>query len=150
MMVEGAIGTCRPSREMLINRSTVFGCVYWHHPASSRIIPVVWFNNSKNWVYKWPSWLYFQIVEENNYMFPHSWCPHCSIWVFSDILVSTWWWHTQKRTETCSCFLQKFENTVVLGRTFIHLISTTSGVCLCGSDCCLSNGKTRWFWPNYL
>jgi hypothetical protein len=58
------------------------------------------------------------------FSFPHSWCPHCSICVFSDILVSTWWWPTQKRAETCSCFLQQFENTVVLRRTFIHLIST--------------------------
>jgi hypothetical protein len=41
-----------------------------------------------------------------------------------DILVSTWWWSTQKRAETCSCFLQQLENTVVLRRTFIHLIST--------------------------
>jgi hypothetical protein len=55
---------------------------------------------------------------------PHYWRPHCSIWVFPDILVSTWWWSTQKRPETCSWFLQQFENTVVLRRTFIHLIST--------------------------
>jgi hypothetical protein len=32
-------------------------------------------------------------------------CPNCSIWVFSDILVSTWWWPTHKRAETCTCFL---------------------------------------------
>jgi hypothetical protein len=55
---------------------------------------------------------------------PNSWCPHCSVWVFSNILVSTWWWPTQKRAETCSCFLQQFENTVVLRLTFTHLIST--------------------------
>jgi hypothetical protein len=29
-----------------------------------------------------------------------------------------------ERAGTCSCFLQQFENTVVLRRTFIHLIST--------------------------
>jgi hypothetical protein len=66
------------------------------------IIPVVWFNTGRNWY------------------------PHCSIRVFSDILVSTWWWPTQKRAETCSWFLQQFENTVVLWRTFIHLISTST------------------------
>jgi hypothetical protein len=27
-----------------------------------------------------------------------------------------------ERAETCSCFLQQFENTVVLRRTIIHLI----------------------------
>jgi hypothetical protein len=115
--------------------------------------------------------LYFKIVEENNYMFrpfsgwaiirlrisekthivqcghcskrgfPHSWCPCCSIWVFSDILVSTWWWPTQKRAETCS-FLQQFENTVVLRRTFIHLISTSTeshnGWCHQRPDTCYS------------
>jgi hypothetical protein len=32
----------------------------------------------------------------------------------------------QKRAETCICFLQQFENTVVLRRTFIHLISTST------------------------
>jgi hypothetical protein len=114
--------------------------------------------------------LYFQIVEENNYMFrpfsgwaiirlrleyrrklsttiwtsrmgeldlvlryleevcssfPLTWCPHCSIWVFSDILVSACLWPIQKRAETCSWFLHQFENTVVLRRTFIHLISTS-------------------------
>jgi hypothetical protein len=57
--------------------------------------------------------------------FPNSWCPHCSIWVFSDILVSTWWWPNQKRAETCSCFIQQIGNTVVLRRTFIHLICTS-------------------------
>jgi hypothetical protein len=50
---------------------------------------------------------------------------HTSIRVFSDILISTWWWPTQKRAETCSCFLQQFENTVVLQRIFIHLIFTS-------------------------
>jgi hypothetical protein len=55
--------------------------------------------------------LYFQIVEENNYMFRP---------------FSTWLWPTQKRAETCSCFLQQFENTVVLRRTFIHLISASN------------------------
>jgi hypothetical protein len=50
---------------------------------------------------------------------------HCSIWVFPDVLVSTWWWATQKRAETCSCFLQEIENTIVLRRTFRHLISTS-------------------------
>jgi hypothetical protein len=81
--------------------------------------------------------LYFQIVEENNYMFrPFSWwaiiklrLEYCSIWVFSDILVSTWWWTTQKKAKTCSCFLQQFENTVVLRRTFIHLISSSKTNC---------------------
>jgi hypothetical protein len=58
--------------------------------------------------------------------FPHSWCPHSSIWVFSDILVSTWWWSTQKWAETCSWFLQEFENTVLLRRIFIHLISIST------------------------
>jgi hypothetical protein len=56
--------------------------------------------------------------------FPHSWCPHCSMCVFSDILASNWLWPAQKRAETCSCFLQQFQNIVVLRRTFIHLIST--------------------------
>jgi hypothetical protein len=32
----------------------------------------------------------------------------------------------QERAETCSCFLQQFENAVVLRRTFIHLISTST------------------------
>jgi hypothetical protein len=32
---------------------------------------------------------------------------------------------TQKRAETCSCFLQQIENTVVLRRKFILLISTS-------------------------
>jgi hypothetical protein len=54
-----------------------------------------------------------------------SWCPHCSIWVFSNILVSNWWWPTQKRAKTCNWFLQQFENTVVLRRTFTHLICTS-------------------------
>jgi hypothetical protein len=63
----------------------------------------------------------------NKISFPHSWCPHCSMRVFSDILVSTWWLSTQERAETCSCFLQQFENTVVLQWTFIHLISTSTG-----------------------
>jgi hypothetical protein len=48
----------------------------------------------------------------------------CGICDGYDILVSTWWWPIQKRAETCSCFLQQFENTVVLRRTFVHLIST--------------------------
>jgi hypothetical protein len=59
---------------------------------------------------------------------PHTWCPHCSIWIFSDILVLTWWWPTQKRAETCSCFPQQFENTVVLRRTFIHSIPTSISI----------------------
>jgi hypothetical protein len=38
--------------------------------------------------------------------------------------LETWWWPNQKRAETFSCFLQQLKNTVVLRRTFIHLIST--------------------------
>jgi hypothetical protein len=53
-----------------------------------------------------------------------SWCPQCSICVFSDIPASTWWWLTQKRAETCSRLVQQFENTVVLQRSYTHLIST--------------------------
>jgi hypothetical protein len=30
-----------------------------------------------------------------------------------------------EKAKTCSCFLQQFENTGVLRRTFIHLISTS-------------------------
>jgi hypothetical protein len=32
----------------------------------------------------------------------------CSIWTFSDILDSTWWWPIQQGAETCSWFFQKF------------------------------------------
>jgi hypothetical protein len=86
--------------------------------------------------------LYFQIVEEINEIFrPFSgWAiirlkleyrrkliHYTSVWVFSNILVSTWWWHSQKRAETYSLFLQQFENTVVLRRPYTHLISTSIG-----------------------
>jgi hypothetical protein len=37
---------------------------------------------------------------------PVAWSNTGSIWVFSDVLVSTWWWPTQKRAETCSWFKQ--------------------------------------------
>jgi hypothetical protein len=83
--------------------------------------------------------LYFQIVEENNYMFR----PFCE-WAIirlrleyrrklvyynvdikngeRDLVFCTS--PNTVRAETCSCFLKKFENTVVLRQTFIHLIST--------------------------
>jgi hypothetical protein len=47
----------------------------------------------------------------------------------SQLHVSTLFWvrhhQVEKRAETFSCFLQQFENTVVLRRTFIHLISSS-------------------------
>jgi hypothetical protein len=64
---------------------------------------------------------------------PHSWSPHCSIWVFFDILVSIRWRSIQKRAKTCSCFLQQLENTVVLWRTFIHLISINKQIHDCNA-----------------
>jgi hypothetical protein len=84
--------------------------------------------------------LYFKIVEEINYMFRlfTGWAiirlkleflmysTRCSVWVFSDTLVSNWWWPTQKMAETCSWFLQQFENTIVLRLPYTHLISTSA------------------------
>jgi hypothetical protein len=50
-----------------------------------------------------------------------TWCiVHIVVCVFSYIVVSAWWWPTQKRAETCSWFLQQFENTVVLPRPYTH------------------------------
>jgi hypothetical protein len=65
-------------------------------------------------------------VRRNTIVFSNSWRKQLHVSTLfcvghQVILVSTWWWHTQKRAETCSCFLQQFENTVVLRRTFIHL-----------------------------
>jgi hypothetical protein len=69
--------------------------------------------------------LYFKIVEENNYMFrPFSgWAiirlrlEYRRKLVYCNVDI--------KNGGTISCFLQQFENTVVLRRTFIHLISTS-------------------------
>jgi hypothetical protein len=49
---------------------------------------------------------------------------------WSDILVSTWWWPTQKRVETCSWFLQKFANAVVLRRKYTHLTPSLLTSCI--------------------
>jgi hypothetical protein len=64
---------------------------------------------------------------------------HIVVYEFSDIRVSTWWWPTQKTAETCSS-LQQFENTVVLRRTFIHLISTST-------DTVIKSWIIRLLWP---
>jgi hypothetical protein len=55
--------------------------------------------------------LYFQIVEENNYMFRP---------FFDDGPPGKGPKHV-----VVSCFLQQFKNTVVLRRTFIHIIYTS-------------------------
>jgi hypothetical protein len=68
--------------------------------------------------------LYFQIFEENHYMFR----PFSGWTIISNVDIKNGGGvqPTQKRAETCSCFLQQFENTIVLRRTFVHLIFTNN------------------------
>jgi hypothetical protein len=73
----------------------------------------------------------FIVLVENKWMNVHrnttvfSNCWRKQLYVSALFWVSTWWRPTKKRAETCSCFLQQFEYTVVLRRTFIHLISSS-------------------------